>query len=256
MIKQIIADNIRALCFQGFKPDPAHRRSYFLYGFLITWLVGVGRYWDHPSAHWWQYAGLGSLAYIFILTALLWILIAPLRPKRWLISDICLFLMFTAAPALLYAIPVERMMPMMLAQSANALFLFVIAMWRVALLIHFLYKYAQLNVFRIAIGTLLPIMSIICVLSMLNLEQAVFEIMAGNDRASTPYDAAYQLVWVLSLFSMLGLPIVLFFYITALIASWIAYREEKEAGEFREATNKRAEAEQSLVVEEADSSLS
>ena len=36
--------------------------AHFAFGLICTWIVGVGRYWDHPSAAPWQYAGLGSLA--------------------------------------------------------------------------------------------------------------------------------------------------------------------------------------------------
>jgi membrane protein YdbS with pleckstrin-like domain len=84
MLKQILADQVALLTFRPFRPDlRAHYRAYLAYGLTVTWLAGIGRYRDNPKAEWWQLAGMGSLAYVFVLAALLWLVVAPLRPARW-----------------------------------------------------------------------------------------------------------------------------------------------------------------------------
>jgi len=67
--------------------------------------------------------GLGSVAYIFVLSALIWILALPLRPERWSYLSVLTFVGLTSPLAWLYAIPVERFVSMDFAISANVLFL-------------------------------------------------------------------------------------------------------------------------------------
>ena len=209
----LLHDQVRVLSFRrpglGIATRP---HVYLAYGLIVTWIVGVGRYWDHPNAAWWQYAGFGSVAYVFVLAALLWGIGWPLRPARWTFRNVLLFVCLTSLPALLYAIPVERLMTLDRAQATNFGFLAVVASWRVALVVWFLRRMAQLeapSVFAIC-GILLS--GIVWALSALNLEHAVFEIMGGNDRASTAGDAAYGIVIVLTGISWLVLPVALVTY--------------------------------------------
>ena len=109
---------------------------------VATWLAGMGRYWDHPSASLPQMFGMGSVAYVFVLGALLWVAILPLKPRRWGYLQTVTFVALTAPPALLYAIPVERWMSMSDAIATNAWFLAVVAAWRVGLLFLVLRRYA------------------------------------------------------------------------------------------------------------------
>lgn len=85
-----------------------NRHLYF--GLLATWLAGIGRYWDHPNAHILQYAGLGSLCYVVVLSLFLFGLVATLKPDNWHYKRVLTFVTLTSPPALLYAIPVERFM--------------------------------------------------------------------------------------------------------------------------------------------------
>ena len=48
-----------------------------LCGLVLTWIVGIGRYWDDPKAEWIQHLGIGSVIYIFILVGLIWLLLKP-----------------------------------------------------------------------------------------------------------------------------------------------------------------------------------
>ena len=216
----ILADQFRLLTFRNPSSEIRdHWRAYLVFGFVCTWLAGIGRYWDNPKAFLWQHAGLGSVVYVFVLAALLWLLLMPLRPRNWTYRNVLLFVTLTALPALLYAIPVERFMPMRTAQATNAWFLGVVATWRVALLFVFLRRVAGLGAFAVVVAALLPIVFIVTALAGMNLEHVVFDIMAGvreQDRSGN--DAAYDVVILITVFSVLALPVLLIAY------AWLVYR--------------------------------
>jgi hypothetical protein len=217
VLKKIWADQLRLLSFRQLKLDLANFNAYLLHGLLITWLCGIGRYWDNPRADLWQYLGLGSVAYIFILAGLLWLLILPLKPAHWSYRNVLLFISLTSLPALLYAIPVERFMSMEHAQWTNVWFLGIVATWRVALLFVYLKRVAQLPVTTVLIATFLPLTLIITALTTLNLEHVVFNIMAGLDsHEESANDAAYNILFLLTWFSVLAFPFLLFGYVHAI----------------------------------------
>ncbi len=214
MLRQIICDQIRFLFFkQPSKFISTHWQAYLAFGMCFTWLAGIGRYWDNPKASLFQTLGLGSVVYVLFLSALLWVLFYPLKPKHWLFRNVLIFVSLCSLPALLYAIPVERFMSLSMAQSVNAWFLAVVATWRVALLFVFLRRVAELSKFTVFVATLLPITLIVVTLSFLNLEHVVFNIMAGiSQDARSPNDSAYGVVLILSLFSVYAFPFLLIAY--------------------------------------------
>jgi hypothetical protein len=84
MHKTIITDQVRLLTFR--QPSAAISdgwRQYLLFGMICAWIAGLGRYWDNPRADLFQHAGLGSVTYVFFVSALLWLLFHPLRPRHW-----------------------------------------------------------------------------------------------------------------------------------------------------------------------------
>ena len=168
-LKRVLSDEMRLLSFQQVKLDISIVNSYLVFGFAFTWLSGIGRYWDNPKADLWQYLGLGSVAYVFILAFVLWALIYPLKPKNWKYKNVLLFVTLTSPPAVLYAIPVERFMSFEAAQQVNVWFLAVVAIWRVALLAVFLMRVAGLSRFTVLVATLLPFTLIVATLTALNL---------------------------------------------------------------------------------------
>lgn len=186
-----------------------------------SWLAGIGRYWDHPNAHWWQYAGLGSVVYIGILALFLWAITKPLKPKNWSYLSVFIFVGLTAPPALLYAIPVERFMPLSTAAMINVWFLAIVAAWRVALYGVFLRRAAQLDWFPWLVALILPLAVIVSSLALLNLEQAVFSIMGGLDRDPTAADQSYMVVVLLTFFSVIASPVLFICYLIA------CYRAQK-----------------------------
>jgi len=209
LLKRIISDQVDLLLFRRFRPDlHAHYRAYLLYGLVVTWIVGMGRYWDNPKAIWWQTAGLGSVVYVFVLATLLWALIAPLKPVRWRYREVLLFVTMTSLPAWLYAIPVEMFMPMPRAQLTNSIFLAIVATWRVILLVLFLKRGAGLTGWAIVVAACLPLSLIVFSLGVLNLDHVVFNIMAGNggQAVQSGNDGAYVIVFMLTLVSMITMP--------------------------------------------------
>ncbi|MFL6293963.1 MAG: hypothetical protein ACJ759_23960 [Thermoanaerobaculia bacterium] len=199
-----------------------HWKPYLAFGLIFTCLAGIGRYWDNPRARLWQYAGLGSVVYVFALALIVWLLLLPLKPRHWSYRNVLTFVTLTSVPALLYAIPVERFMPLEVAQSVNAWFLAVVAAWRVALLVVFLRRVAALSGAAILVASLLPLVLIVVALTVLNLEHVVFDIMAGiPPGARSGNDLAYTVVANLAFLSLNAAPFLLLAYV------WLAYRAHR-----------------------------
>jgi len=233
-LAHIANDALRVLTFRQPSPEIAVSwKAYLSFGLVFTWLAGVGRYWDSPRAGLWQHLGLGSIAYVFVLAFIIWVLLIPLKPARWSYRSVLVFITLTSPPAILYAIPVERFLSMESAQGMNVGFLAVVATWRVALLVWFLRSIARLSAFAIVVGTLLPLTLIVVALTILNLEHVVFNIMAGigpEDRS--PNDVAYIVVMAMAYLSILVLPFVLLSY------AWLAFRARLDpAGDSDEGTS-------------------
>ncbi|SDD41512.1 hypothetical protein [Aquimonas voraii] len=215
----------RLLTFRRMGPGVrSHAGAYLGFGLAMSWLAGIGRYRDNPRAELWQLAGLGSVAYVFSLALLLWLLILPLRARRWSYRNVLLFVCLTSPPALLYAIPVERFMSGEAALATNAWFLGIVASWRVALLLVFLKRDAGLQAWEAIVACLLPLALIVVSLALLNLEHVVFNLMSGiraEDQSAN--DAAYGVVVLLSLFSFVASPLLAIAYL------WLVFHRRQFA---------------------------
>jgi len=172
-------------------------------GLFCTWLVGMGRFWDNPRVGLLQHLGIGSVIYIFILSLFLWLIIWPFRPRNWTYFKVLTFISLVSPPAALYAIPVEKLVTLATANSINAWLLAIVATWRVGLLIFYLRRAGQLKRFPTFVATFLPLTIIVVVLTILNLEQVVFNMMGGISEP-TPNDTAYG---VLILLTWVSLPL-------------------------------------------------
>jgi hypothetical protein len=204
-------------------------RGYLAVGLGFTWLAGVGRYWDSPRALQWQQWGLGSLAYVFLLALVIWLIVIPLRPERWSYRSVLVFVTLTSPPALLYAIPVERFMTLGDAQTMNAWFLAGVAAWRVALLVWFVWSVARISGMALVVATGLPLALIVVTLTMLNLEHVVFRLMAGmgpDERSAN--DGAYFVVMVLGFLSTFAAPTLLAVYLWLCLQAWRGRRRGAE----------------------------
>lgn len=215
MIGQILSDQFRLLSFRSTSAGPALQwRAYLAFGLVVTWLAGIGRYWDNPRASLFQHLGLGSVAYVLLLALLLWGLLIPLRPQRWSYRNVLVFVTLTSLPALLYAIPVERFMTLAAAQLANVWFLAVVASWRVALLFVFLRRVARLSWLAMVVAGLLPLTLIVTTLTVLNLEHVVFDLMGGlRPGQESGNDAAYGVLMLITFSSVFAFPVLLIAYL-------------------------------------------
>lgn len=222
MIAMLFRETWRLLSFRPTGPElGTHRIAFLAFGLGFAWLAGIGRYWDNPRAEFWQHLGLGSVTYVFVLALILWLLVLPLQPRHWSYPNVLTFVCLTSPPALLYAIPVERFMSMDAARSANVWFLAIVALWRVALYATFLNRIARLSAAATITATLLPMAIIIIALSLLNLEHVVFNIMGGiMDADRSPNDAAYSVVFALSLLSFYATPALILVYLIQCFIAW------------------------------------
>lgn len=192
-------------------------------GLGATWLVGIGRWWDDPNASALQKTGLGSVAYVLVLALVLFLVAWPLGPRSWSYRHVLTFVSLTAPPALLYAIPVERLVSMPVATQLNLWFLLVVAVWRVALLVFYFMRHAALGWWRTLVAVLLPLSSIVIALSMLNLSRGVVEIMGGL-RDPSADRLANEIVLMLGLLAFMAAGPLLVAYLVGIGIAWLARR--------------------------------
>jgi hypothetical protein len=210
---------VNLLLFQTTREEMLQfNRSHFIAGLIGTWIVGMGRYWDDPGASLLQHLGLGSVIYIFLLAAFIWLILLPFKIEHWSYFRVVTFIGLTSFPAVFYAIPVERFTEMEMASFINVWFLAIVAAWRLALLFFFLKRFCRLAVWKIVTVTLMPICLIITTLTILNLERAVFDIMGGL-RNETSNDGAYAVLVVLTAASMILIIPLLIAYVVGIYDS-------------------------------------
>ncbi len=202
---------LRVLTFRATADDFAALGSrHLILGLACTWLVGAGRHWDNPRVAPWEKTGLGSVAYVFVLAAVFFVFLLALRPRRSSFANLVTFIALTSPPGLLYAIPVERLVDLAVANSVNAWFLAIVATWRVALLLRYLFVHAGLRWPAVLVGAFLPLCLVVTTLWVLNLDRVVFDFMSGMADTASPHAAAYGVLGLLTLASIwLVVPLLL-----------------------------------------------
>ncbi|MEK7857572.1 MAG: hypothetical protein AAB320_00400 [Elusimicrobiota bacterium] len=148
-------------------------------GAAACWIVGIGRWWDDPTAQLVQKLGLGSVAYPFVLGALLWLLFWPWRLPHWRYKALAAYIALCAAPGLLYVVPVEMFLSTEGALAYNSVALSIVASWRVVLLHRYFRVAAGLSGLSALVATLLPVAAIVMGMTMLNVSSGVIEGMGG-----------------------------------------------------------------------------
>jgi hypothetical protein len=217
--------DLRLLTFRATREELLHlTKRHLFFGLFCSWVVGVGRYWDNPRVGFLQHLGIGSVIYVFILSLFLWLTLWPLRPRNWSYLRVVTFISLVSPPAIIYAIPVEKFFSLATADSINSWFLFIVALWRVALLIYFLRRVAKLDAPSLVVGTLLPLTLIIVTLTELNLEKAVFLLMGGLSKR-TSSDTAFATLWLLSFVSLLLFVPLVVSYVVLIILKSISTRK-------------------------------
>ena len=214
---QIVKDAFRLLTFRLTREEFFRfGRGHLVFGLICTWLVGIGRYWDNPKAEILQHLGVGSVIYIFVLALFLWIFIAPLRVSEWSYLRFLTFLALVSPPAILYAVPIEKFTDLPTANSVNAWFLFVVAAWRVALLLFALRRFFEMDGLSALIVTLFPLSLIVIGLGVLNADKFVFNVMGGI-REPSPNEFAYGVLLLLFVLSVFLAPILLITYFALIL---------------------------------------
>ena len=227
---QIVKDTFRLLAFRITREEILNFGwQHLAFGLICTWLVGIGRYWDNPRADFLQHLGIGSVVYIFVLSLFLWLTILPLKAKDWTYFKVLTFVALVSPPAILYAFPVQNFFNLETANTINAIFLLVVAAWRVGLLLFFLRQFALLDRFSAISAALFPLAFIVTVLTVLNLDRVVFDLMAGIIE-QTPNDAAYGILGWMTLFSVLAFPVILIYYVVAIVKNNCYTRNENPNG--------------------------
>ncbi|HLM00387.1 MAG TPA: hypothetical protein VK400_04975 [Pyrinomonadaceae bacterium] len=225
--KQVISDTFRLLTFRSTREEILNfGRAHLAFGLISTWLVGVGRYWDNAEAGFLQHLGVGSVVYIFALSLLLWFVAKPFCRKDWSYFYVLTFVSLVSPPAVLYAIPVQMFCGIDRANDINAAFLLIVSVWRAALLVFFLKRFAGLNLGYVLVATLLPVTMIVFALVMLNLEKAVFSLMGGFANR-TPNDEAFAVLALISFFAMLAFPVLLVVYVVLVMLEFAGKRKRK-----------------------------
>jgi hypothetical protein len=222
----------KILTFRATREELLDLNAYDLVtGLVFTWIVGVGRYWDNPRVSLVQHAGVGSIAYVFILATYLWLSLALLFPKNWQWKRLLIFITMTSPPAILYAIPVELIYPeerLITANRINLDFLYIVAIWRVALLLFYLRKVGDLSGWQAFIGTLLPLEFIVFVLVALNLDKVVIKFMSGIMRGEvSPHDDAFMMLSTVSFFSAVFFFPTLAIFLVVIIKRWKSRKQER-----------------------------
>lgn len=199
----VIATAVRVLTFRATGDElRGLDRRHLVLGLLLTWLVGIGRWWEDPHAGVLQHLGVGSLVYVVVLSFFLWLIIRPLSARTHYLNTLT-YITLTAPPAILYAIPVRSWLELADAQQVRLWLLGIVATWRVALWARYLIVSVELSRPAAFIGTLFPLTLIVVALYSLNLERVVFDLMGGRREDATVNDVAYEVLFLLSLLSVL-----------------------------------------------------
>lgn len=198
---------LRVLSFQLTAEDFERLRVRDLVlGLACTWIVGMGRAWDDPKAELAQKLGIGSLVYVGLLAAALWIVLMPLRPVHWTYRRVLTFVTLTSPPAILYSIPVERFWGNDVAYELNVGFLVVVALWRVAIVLVQLPRCARTSVLGTFSAVIWPISGAAFILSMLQMLSATVRVMGGlRDDAPRISTEPWNTIATISLVSGLAL---------------------------------------------------
>lgn len=112
-------------------------------------------------------------------------------------------------------------MSMSAAQNSNLAFLGIVAIWRVAMLVNFLFRVAKLHWFAVIIGTLGPLTMIVLTVIFFNGGRYLVMIMAGLDREPGAEDLANQAVLTLGFVSLYAAPFLVVGYFGLILHRYV-----------------------------------
>ena len=228
----VLATVSRILTFRA-SSDELHAldRRHLALGLFLTWLVGMGRWWEDPRAGLLQHLGIGSIIYVFVLSLFLWLILWPMTPPHWSYLNILIFVSLTSPPGILYAVPVRHGLDLQTAQTVRLLFLAIVAGWRVLLLGSYLGRGAGFSGFKRIVATLFPLTLIVVALMALNLEKVVFSFMGGiaKEQRSVNDDAFSVLFLITMLSVLLFVPLFISYAVMSIQALTKRFHRQKES---------------------------
>jgi len=228
----VLATAFRILTFRA-SSDELHGLGgrHLALGLSLTWLVGIGRWWEDPRAGLLQHLGIGSIIYVFALSLFLWLLLWPMRPPHWNYLNILAFVSLTSPPGILYALPVRHGLALQSGQTVRLWVLAIVAGWRVLLLGFYLGRGAGFSGVKRIVAMLFPLTVIVCALAALNLEKVVFDFMGGieNEQRSVN-DDAYSVLFLLTMLSVLLFIPLLIGYATISVQALVPRFRPQENG--------------------------
>jgi hypothetical protein len=197
----------RVLTFRASRKDFVRANTTdFVVAMLFVWVAGIGRHWDRTAGDWWKNFGLGSVGYVFVLALLFYLVIRFAPGKRYpRYFQVVTFVAMTGPPALLYAIPVEMIFPdpkFRTANTINAVFLAVVALWRVFLLAYFL-RTMRISTAQAFYGMTVPIALILMIIVMTDSTYSMVMHMGGF-HVVTPHDKENEGVLLFAILSMMA----------------------------------------------------
>ena len=183
----IVGITLRVLTFRATAEQLARLgNAHLAFGLICTWIAGIGRSWDDVGASLLRKSGIGSVGYIFALSLLLWLVIAPLCQGRTDYKRILTFVSLTSPLGMLYAIPVEQFLARETSLQINVMFLTFVASWRVALLAFYFRRGAGLTWSEVVLSTLFPLSIIMAPLTILKAAHEVLSTMGGLRENGAP----------------------------------------------------------------------
>ncbi|MBI4425096.1 MAG: hypothetical protein HY554_15295 [Elusimicrobia bacterium] len=189
-------------------------------GVAAAAVVGMGRWWDDPYAAFAQRLGLGSIAYVFVLAGLVWFAFLPWRIQGWGYRRLAAFIALTSPPAILYALPIERVAPAY-ALGYNGVALMLVAAWRVALLFRYFRVFGELTRGETLIAVGLPVSAIAGFLTVNGLMTGAIAIMGGLREASAHSQAVASFALMATMLLAWPFPVLALAY---LATSWRRFR--------------------------------
>jgi hypothetical protein len=174
----------RFLTFRSKEEDLYGTRwSLLILAVLGTWIAGIGRWVTDPDASLIQRTGIGSVAYILLLSMALYVVLWFVSTKKTRFFDVLAMVGMTAPPALVYAIPVERWFVAEVSAGLHGAALAFVSIYRVSLLIFFVVRCQRYNVPGAMFGILFLLSSIIVYLFTSGKTGITFTGMGGIERA-------------------------------------------------------------------------
>lgn len=190
--------------------------GHLFWGALITWVVGIGRWWDFDRASTIQRLGLFSIIYIVAFAGIFCLWLYPFQRPEFKFKALLRFTSMVSLPGILYAVPVERIIDASTASAYNLYALLVVAAWRLSLLIFYMVRASELHWLKGVAAALLPLDIVVVGVSVSGYQTHLIDFMGGVRQPVTSKTGTTQFLFALMMFGVvLFLPLLAIYAISA-----------------------------------------